>query len=49
MEVVYEDFEAMVLFRDSRNRPAALRDKDERELDRSGISFLPEPSFARQE
>jgi hypothetical protein len=40
MDVVYEDFEAIVLLRDSRHRPAAVRFRDEKTLSESMTDFL---------
>lgn len=41
MEVVYEDYHAMLLLRDAHHRPAVVRVRDEDALDRSGASVLP--------
>lgn len=41
MEVVYEDWQTLVLFRDGNHRPAAKRQEDEQTLQRARANFLP--------
>jgi hypothetical protein len=40
-EVVYEDWEAIVLLRDESHRPASLRLQNERVLNNAQANFLP--------
>ncbi len=41
MDVVYEDYSSLVMFRGDRHRPASLQRKNEASLAGSGTSFLP--------
>jgi hypothetical protein len=41
MDVVYEDYQAMLLLRDNNHRPASVRLQDERILQESGANYLP--------
>lgn len=41
MDVVYEDFESLVLFRGDAHRPVRERARDDRVLGRAGANFLP--------
>jgi hypothetical protein len=41
MDVVYEDWQSLVLFRGDAHRPAYIRARDEKELGRSGANYLP--------
>ena len=49
MEVVYEDFEALVLFRDASHRPAYQRRENERALEKARAHFLPEARHLPEE
>jgi hypothetical protein len=40
MDVVFEDFESVVLLRDTRHRPAAVRHRDEKTLSEAQTDFL---------